>query len=140
MSIFLQQFRVIRQIHLVRLVVYVIPVVSVVMVLKRPASKILLYTPNYAFCLFNFQIIEVDQWLLKQLKCGSFCGRLAQSVEQRTFNPLVRSSSLRPPTNPLNINRGLVYFPPYILSVSFERYALSRTDLWADFSASFSVH
>jgi hypothetical protein len=42
------------------------------MALKRPVSKILRYTVSFAFCRVNFQTIEVDQSLPKQLKCGSF--------------------------------------------------------------------
>src|SRR5258708_4493285 len=41
-----------------------------------------------------------------------FFGRLAQSVEQRTFNPLVASSSLAPPTNAL---KGLATTRPILL-------------------------
>ena len=40
----------------------------------------------------------VDRQRGEPLKCASFFGRLAQLVEQRTFNPLVRGSSPRPPT------------------------------------------
>ena len=37
---------------------------------------------------------------------NSFDGSLAQSVEQRTFNPLVASSSLARPTRTTKNNRG----------------------------------
>ena len=37
-------------------------------------------------------------------------GRLAQSVEQRTFNPLVASSNLAPPTNPEGPAARLAFF------------------------------
>ncbi len=40
----------------------------------------------------------VDRESGQPLQCASFFGRLAQLVEQRTFNPLVRGSSPRPPT------------------------------------------
>ena len=42
------------------------------MALKRPVFRILRYTVSFTFCYGNFQTMEVDQSLPKQLKCGSF--------------------------------------------------------------------